>query len=243
MPWHCKATGGYNINGTEAHDNAIEIWNLCNSLGWVRESVAAMLGNIGAESTYNPWRWQSDIVLPKGDPRIGTIGGGNTAHAYGLCQQDPAAKYIYRPYAQMQNGFGVNYSDEQGSVNDGYAQIMYLHWICSQNVAGGEWLPDAPAAQGLGMPFEDFISNSRNYTYAQLTRTFFGCYERGTWGDGSRVTWADYWYNFLGNNPPVDPDIPPSTDSQAAWFGVIKALKKQKDQNVLYRKRHKGWWY
>ena len=233
MSWHCKNTGGYPINSTEAHENAIEIWNLCNSLGWTRASVAAMLGNMGGESVYNPWRWQGDVVLPVGDPGIGTIGGGNTAHAYGLCQQDPAAKYIYRSYAQMQNGYGPNFSDQPGSIYDGYAQIMYLHWICSQNAAGGEWLPDAPLALGLGMPFEDFIANTYNYTFNQLTRTFFGCYERGTWGDGSRVTWAGYWYNFLANNPPQDPDVPPGTDSQASWFAVFKIMSKRK--NIVLR--------
>ena len=240
MSWHCKNAGAYGRSSTQASDNATEIYNICNSLGWTLESVCAMLGNMEHESGYNPWRWQGDIVLPVGDPRIGTIGGGNTAHAYGLCQQDPAAKYIYRSYAQMQNGFGPNYSDQAGSQYDGYAQMQYLHWICSQNEAGGEWLPNAPLAQGLGVPFADFIANTPGYTVAELTRVFFGCYERGTWGS-VRVTAANYWYNHLSGYTPVDPDVPPGTDSQAAWFGVFRIIKKKHNPVIgYYRKSRNG---
>ena len=235
MSWHCKNTGGYSINSIEAEENAIEIWNLCYSLGWTRASVAAMLGNIGGESVYTPWRWQGDVVLPVGDPGIGTIGGGNTAHAYGLCQQDPAAKYIYRTYAQMQNGFGPNFSDQPGSVYDGYAQIMYLHWICSQNAAGGEWLPDSPYAQGLGLPFEDFIANTPGYTYNQLTRTFFGCYERGTW-NSNRVLAAEYWSAELSNYVPQ----PPPVSGDEIWFAVFKIISKRKKGVIGYSRKPKN---
>lgn len=239
MSWHCKASNAYARNSAEARDNATEIVNICSSLGWAIWPICAMLGNMESESGYNPWRWQGDVILPVGDPRIGTIGGGNTAHAYGLCQQDPAAKYIYRTYAQMQNGYGPNYSDQAGSQYDGYAQMQYLHWICSQNEAGGEWLPNAPLAQGLGVPFADFIANTPGYTIAELTRVFFGCYERGRW-DNSRVSAASHWRSIFDYYDPVDPDVPPGTDSQAAWFGVFKILSKKRHPVIGYQRKAKN---
>lgn len=62
--------------------NARYIHYVLNSLfGWTTNSIAAMLGNMQAESTINPGRWQSDIV-------------GNTSGGYGLVQWTPATKYF-----------------------------------------------------------------------------------------------------------------------------------------------------
>lgn len=235
MPWHVKNTGAYARTSQEALENAQEVYNVLYGLGWCLESVCAALGNIEHESGYNPWRWQGDVVLPVGDPRIGTIGGGNTAHAYGLCQQDPAAKYIYRTYAQSLPYYGPNYSDRQGNQKDGQPQLQYIHWICS-DPAGGEW--DSDTSHSIyNMPFADFIVNRNNQTILYLTRTFFYGYERGTWSQ-TRVTAANYWLNELGGYTPVPPE-----EGGAAWFGVLHALKKKKQQGIYYRKRHKGWWY
>ena len=235
MPWHVKSIGAYSRQSREALENAQEVYNVLYGLGWTLQSVCAALGNIEHESGYNPWRWQSDIVLPVGDPRIGTIGGGNTAHAYGLCQQDPAAKYIYRPYAQSLPYYGPNYTDRQGNQNDGQPQLQYIHWICS-DPAGGEWDAD-PTHSTYNMPFADFYANTRNRNTAYLTRTFFSGYERGTWSD-SRVFAANYWENALGGYTPVPPE--PSS-GYAAWFAIFHMLQKRKQQNIYYRKRHKGW--
>ena len=230
MAWYVKATGAYGRTSNEALENAQEVYNVLYSLGWVLESVCAMLGNVEHESGYNPWRWQSDVVLPVGDPRIGTIGGGNTAHAYGLCQQDPAAKYIYRPYAQSLPYYGPNYSDRAGNPRDGEPQLRYIHWICS-DTSGGEWDSDT-SHSSYNMPFADFIANNQNRSVAYLTRTFFYGYERGTWS-GSRVAAADYWVQQLGGYTPTPPA---GIDPQ--WAGVLQYIIKKKRAGI-YEKR----WY
>lgn len=230
MAWHVKATGAYARTSNEALENAQETYNVLYSLGWCLESVCAALGNIEHESGYNPWRWQSDVVLPVGDPRIGTIGGGNTAHAYGLCQQDPAAKYIYRPYAQSLPYYGPNYSDRAGNPRDGEPQLRYIHWICS-DPNGGEW--DSDTSHSIyNMPFADFIVNARQDTILYLTRTFFYGYERGTWSQ-TRVTAANYWLNELGGYTPTPPA---GIDPQ--WAGVLQYIIKKKRAGI-YEKR----WY
>ena len=230
MAWHVKNTGAYARTSNEALENAQETYNVLYSLGWCLESVCAMLGNVEHESGYNPWRWQSDVVLPVGDPRIGTIGGGNTAHAYGLCQQDPAAKYIYRPYAQSLSYYGPNYSDRAGNQRDGEPQLRYIHWICS-DPSGGEW--DSDTSHSIyNMPFADFIVNARQDTILYLTRTFFYGYERGTWSQ-TRVTAANYWLNELGGYTPTPPA---GLDPQ--WAGVLQYIIKKKRAGI-YEKR----WY
>ena len=202
MAWHAKNTYGYVRTTTEAQDNAKEIYNTLYGLGWTLNAVAAMLGNVEAESGYNPWRWQGETILPMGDSRIGYIGGGSTGHAYGLCQQDPAAKYLLRPYAQALPNFDPHYSDRQGSPSDGIAQLQYLHWICSQGEP--EW--KQWHAQ-YWMPFNQFItSTSEDIEY--LTHVFFDCYERGTWYNDRSIA-SQYWYSYLQNYAPQPPDPPP----------------------------------
>ena len=95
MPWHVKATGwGYTRTSQEAKDNATMVMDVLSSLGWGKAAVCAALGNFEAESVYNPWLWQGDEPLATTDGRIGTVGGGNIGHAYGLMQADPAANYV-----------------------------------------------------------------------------------------------------------------------------------------------------
>lgn len=231
MAWHVKATGAYGRTSNEALENAQEVYNVLSPLGWVLEPVCAMLGNIEHESGYNPWRWQSDVVLSVGDPRIGTIGGSSTAHAYGLCQQDPAAKYIYRTYAQSLPYFGPNYSNQGGNQRDGQPQMQYIHWICS-DPSGGEWQSSGGWGAEYKMPFADFIANSQNRTVDFLTRTFFYGYERGTWSD-SRVTAANYWVQQLGGYTPVPP-----SGLDPAWAAVLWYVTNKKRAGI-YEKR----WY
>lgn len=228
MAWHVKNTGAYGRTSQEALENAQEVYNMLYSLGWCLEAVCAMLGNVEHESGYNPWRWQSDTVLPVGDARIGYIGGPNTGHAYGLCQQDPAAKYVYRSYAQALPFFGPNYSDQPGNQRDGQPQLEYIHWICS-NPNGGEWDPD-PNHHPNNMPFVDFYTNSQNKTVQYLTVTFFHGYERGTW-HSNRIIAAQYWESQLGGYTPTPP---PGIDS--AWAAVLYYVTKKRGGNLVLQK-------
>lgn len=232
MAWHVKATGAYGRQSNEALENAREIYGLLYSLGWCLASVCALLGNVEHESGYNPWRWQSDVVLPVGDSRIGTIGGSSTAHAYGLCQQDPAAKYIYRQYAQSLPYFGPNYSNQTGNTNDGDPQLRYIHWICS-DPSGGEWQSSGGWGASYKMPFADFIANTQNQSLGFLTQTFFYGYERGTWSD-TRITAATYWYEVLGGEPPQPPTPPSGLDP--AWAAVLYYVTKKHGGNLVLQR-------
>lgn len=237
MAWHNKNTYGYVRTSQEAQDNATMIYNILYGLGWKMNPICAMLGNVEAESGYNPWRWQYEVVLPVGDSRIGYIGGDSTAHAYGLCQQDPAAKYIYRAYAEALPDYGPNYSNRVGSQTDGTAQLQYLHWICSQNSSGGEWLEYNTS---YGMYFNDFI-NDTTHSIDFLVRTFFYCYERAASFNTERITAANYWVNYFGGYVPPEPPEPPTpgTLPTPILAAVYLAAKKKRGKFIFEERWYK----
>lgn len=213
MAWHNKNQWGYLRSSQEAKDNAEMVFDILWSLGWKTAAICAMLGNVEEESGYNPWRWQSETVLPSGDSRIGVICGSNTAHAYGLCQSDPAANYIYRDISQSSQGYGPNYSNQSGSPNDGTAQMHYLDWVCREYTDGscGGWRNDYLSS----IPFNIFSvqDDTSQYTIAQLTKIFHDGYERSArWAQSgsTRIAAAEYWYDYFSGYVPPEPPTPPT---------------------------------
>ena len=117
MTWHCKTSGAYSRTSKEAIDIAAEIYSVLYKQGWTVNAVAGLLGNIGYESGYNPWRWQND--------NIGASDGSPWKNkGYGLVQFTPASKYINS--AMSTPGYGPNFSDQPGRITDGNSQMIYL---------------------------------------------------------------------------------------------------------------------
>lgn len=78
MAWYAKPSGGYDSHSSAGLNNIFNFRSAFDT--WTVESVAGMLGNVQAESGFNPWRWQGD--------RYGTSRG------YGLFQFTPASGYL-----------------------------------------------------------------------------------------------------------------------------------------------------
>ena len=124
---------------TEATDNAQEVANtLITDYGWTLEAVAGALGNMQYEVGLNPWRWQSDTILSQSQARNAT-GDYAMVHGYGLIGWTPAKKYqfnnaqsdggvTYFPNYDQESypGYGPNWSDVSGNVNDGAAQVKLI---------------------------------------------------------------------------------------------------------------------
>lgn len=186
-----KNTGAYALESAEAEQNAKAVCDVLMPKGWTVEAICGVLGNIGAESGYNPFRWQNDNVLPINDPRIDY----QNSHAYGLCQFDPAGKYIN--YAQSYPGYAPNYSNHPGNPTDGKAQML---WINDH----ADYIP----TQSFPLSYAEYkVATIDNYTIQYLTMTWFYNYERGTWSN-TRVSAATYWYNKLRNYQPTGASIP-----------------------------------
>lgn len=68
------------LSESEMKVNAEYIYKYLNSNGWSKNAVAGLLGNMQAESSINPGRWQNDNV-------------GATSNGYGLVQWTPSTNY------------------------------------------------------------------------------------------------------------------------------------------------------
>lgn len=212
MSWHNKTYGAYGRNSTEAYDNAVMIYGTLYSRGWTLEAVCGMLGNVEAESGYNPWRWEGDSVLTQGNPRI----NWSTTNGYGLCQWTPAGKYINN--AGGYSGYGPNYSDLRGSDSDGYAQMLFLD-------ENADYFKN-PAHPEYWIPYDQYKQATiSDYSIDFLAHAWFYNFERGTWNP-VRVTAAQYWYTTLGGITPPTPPTP--TGNIPVWL-----LFKLKEVNGL----------
>lgn len=134
MTWHAKSTGGYGRLSQEATDNAQEVANMMiTDYGWTLEAACGALGNMQYEVGLNPWRWQADDILSQSAART-----AGSSHGYGLIGWTPARKYqfnnatwngvvLFPNYDQESYpGYGPNWSDVTGNVNDGAAQTKLI---------------------------------------------------------------------------------------------------------------------
>ena len=67
------------LNKSQMEVNATYLYNALTSRGWTINSISGILGNMQAESTINPGRWQGNNV--------------GIGPAYGIVQWDPFTKY------------------------------------------------------------------------------------------------------------------------------------------------------
>ena len=81
-------SGNRALTESEMEHNAIEVWSYFKVWGWTLNAVAGMLGNMQAESTINPGRWENGVEY----------GGG-----YGLVQWTPYTNYSDWAGAGWQN--------------------------------------------------------------------------------------------------------------------------------------------
>lgn len=191
MSWNAQNTGAYALGSPEADANAVEIYYILHGLGFDYNAICAVLGNIGYESGYNPWRWQSDYVVSTTQTSyINTQSG----HAYGLLQYDAAGRYINSPAAQAYTTYGPNFADQPGLITDGDAQ---LRWMDSYDIpVNVAYIPTAAYPE----TYAQFKISTQTVTY--LTYAWEYNYERGTW-DPARLGHATYWEYNLQNLIPT----------------------------------------
>lgn len=223
MSWYVKSTGGYAYNSAEATNNAFNLAYAMYSIGWCKESVAAMLGNGAGESGLNPWRWESDYI-----PTVSEFQNWTPAqaqqHGYGIFQFTPANKYINATNAAAYPQFyAPNFSDQPGNATDGESQTLFFSaYVYS------DWRPvdlygyyaDNFSAIGVDISpwyytnysaFKAGTDNNANpLTLHELVGVFELNYERP--GDtyaassyNSRCNMADYWYGVIPDPPGLIP--------------------------------------
>lgn len=210
MSWHAKPQYAYARSSTEAYENCLEIWTVLGNRGWTLNAVCGLLGNMGGESGYNPWRWEGDVVLASTDPDIDRqpISGQNN-HGYGLVQFTPAGKYVHSSYAQAYPTYSPNYSDITGTPEDGEAQMLFLH-------EHNDYMPSSQ----YNWTYQEYIAKTDNTD--NMTEAWFYNYERGVYSAQSmavRKADASYWFTALPSTPPSP--TPTKKKGMPLWMMTI----------------------
>lgn len=189
MPWQAQAIGGFPRESQEALDNANQIYGVLYARGWTLNAICGVLGNMGAESGYNPWRWQSDSIGA-------STGSPWTNKGYGFVQFTPASKYIDAASAIATQGYGPNFSDKTGFTSDGYAQMVFV-----------DEHADYYATSSYPESYAEFKASLQSPAY--LARAWLYNYERPAdpgATESARAENAEWWYTTLsGEEPPPDP--------------------------------------
>lgn len=192
--WQAQAYGAFTRTGGAAIGNAVLTYRELASRGWTLNAVCGLLGNIGYEGGYNPWRWQSDII---GVPSMSGVQG------YGMVQFTPSGKYILDTRAQVLPGYNPNYSNHAGSPEDGHAQVVYIDLYADYDSSTTAYPISYADYKVTNLPPED-CATIWLYNYERpLTPVA-----------PPRRAEARYWYDLLYHisaDTPVPPPPPPPT--------------------------------
>ena len=99
------------LNHSQMEVNATYLYNALTSRGWSINAIAGILGNMQAESSINPGRWQGNNV--------------GVGPAYGIVQWDPFTKYT---------NWALNQGLDPSEMDSNLSRIDYeiannLQWI------------------------------------------------------------------------------------------------------------------
>lgn len=165
------------LTQTEMELNATYIYNtLAGINGWTINSVCALLGNMQAESTMNPGRWQSDNV-------------GSTSNGYGLVQWTPSTNYTDWC---SEKGFS-----DPSEMDNNLARILYevangLQWIARDDysLSFEEFTKSNESIDYLAKAF--LLCYERPADQSESVQSY-------------RSELANSWYEYFGGVPPDTP--------------------------------------
>lgn len=181
--WIANEYGSIGQSGME--NNAVIIDEYFTMLGWTKNAISAILGNMQPESGINPSRWENDNI-------------GNTSGGFGLVQWTPATKLIL--WVNSQYDDGMLPSDD---YKDGYNQLDRIRYEVDN---GLQYSP----TKNFKETFREWTTSDKNPGY--LAAAFMKNYERPlnqSWKvQIQRAKNARQWYIFLTG---LDPGgwIPP----------------------------------
>jgi len=160
------------LTETQSLNNAQLVADHFAGTDWTRESLSAMIGNMRHESTVNPNMYE-----------LGYDWVDN--RGFGLVQWTPRSKYWDWALA---NGL---------EPRSGNSQLARIDYEVDNNI---QWIPKASVFNGL--TFQEFRSNARGLTIAELTEAFMWGYERPNASAGrqslpSRIAFAERANNEL----------------------------------------------
>lgn len=199
-------SGNFTLNQAEMENNADIIIDYYRNLGINDKTIAAILGNMQAESTINP--------------ELQETGG----QGYGLVQWTPVS--VLQNHC---NTLGLS------PYNSGDIQIQVLIAEII-NISGvGEWYTSSgfisnyynsgATSDMIGITGQQFLNNTMNWDSDKLAVLFMAGYERPSYDPNInhyqlRQQYALSWYNYIINQP-----IPPSTTKRKKFPWAILTNK------------------
>ena len=171
---------------TQAHrdENALLVYDFLNGLGWTKEAIAGILGNMDVESTMNP-------ALIEGR-NYHTLIDNNTCLSIndhtgvGLVQW--TGHTTTSPAGQKLASFAIRYNEQW---YDGDLQCFRLKRECDTDIQFNHGTVD-----GQSWDWQTYISSTS--TPEQLAKVWQLLYERGGSDTTTRQQKARYYYKLIG---------------------------------------------
>ncbi len=164
------------LSSEEMHINAGYVFSYLTNNAWSINAISAMLGNMQAESSINPGRWQNDDV-------------GNVSLGYGLVQWTPSTKYT-----DWCNEQGLSDSSEMDS---NLARILYevangIQWYATDkyNISFLEFTKSTDSVESLAAAF--LLNYERPADQSESVQAYRG-------------ELATAWYTYLTGQTPETP--------------------------------------
>lgn len=173
------------LSQSQMEVNALYVYSYLKHEGWSENAIAAVLGNMQAESTINPGRWQGN-----------NVGGGP---AYGIVQWDPFTKYT--DWATS-NG----YSDPS-EMDSNLARVMYevknnIQWYGTGDYYGMSFEDFSKSTESVKYLATGFLlCYERPADQSESVQVYRG-------------SLAENWYKYLTGRDPVDPGNPGDSDKK-----------------------------
>lgn len=200
--------GNRYLSQAEMENNAQIIAELCYAEGWTRGAIAAMLGNMQAESGINPGIWEN----------LTAYGGG-----YGLVQWTPYTKYSQWA---LNNGYAW--------INNGNAEMARIFWESENNE---QWFYNAEIGIAPPITFAEFTESELDYNTLSNYWLWFYEHPRdpGPATQALRQQYTAYWYDFIGDDPGPGPGPGPGPEPEPLYNWLIAIFAKQKRNRKHWR--------
>lgn len=178
MPW---ISGNYYLNTAQQQNNALLITSYGYANGWTKNAIAAILGNMQAESSINPGIWES----------LNPYAGG-----YGLVQWTPYTKYS-------------DWATAQGWIwqDNGDAELERINYEAANNL---QWFYNAQIGMAPPITFQQFLQSNDNINTLSNYWLWFYEHPADPYAgtQALRQSYTQTWYNFIPD-PPTPGNIPP----------------------------------
>ena len=199
------------LTTAEMQVNATYLYNVLTTyMGWSTNAVAAILGNMQAESSINPGRWQSDIV-------------GNTSGGYGLVQWTPATKYF-----DMVQYFGGE-DDDPSTMDHNIDMILF------EVTNNRQWI----STSAYPLSFSEFTTSeeSPSYLAKAFLLNYERPADQSESVQAFRASLAERWYRYItsGDFPDIpEPDTPKKKKKSGYNFILFNRRRFKHGKKRIY---------